>query len=343
MAEELVLVANSGDGTISTFQLDTDAETLTPLAVSAVGKGCSTFAVDAERNLVHAGVKGDVPGIVTLALDRDSGRLESLGRIDVEASMTYLTLTSDGGLLLGASYGGGLGRVWRVVDGEIGEVAARIEFPNLHCCITSPDDRFAYFVSLGADLIAQYSLADDGTLTPLDPATIPVRLGAGARHLTLDAEGVNAYLITEYGADAMRFSRDAASGVLEERESVVTHEPTRGLSHSRFGADPAAEHLIWGADVHVADGYLLCSERTESTLASVELDADGTLGEVVAFTDTELQPRGFNVAGDRRHVLVVGERSTELSLLRLEDDGSLTQVQRVHTGEKPNWVRLLAL
>ena len=47
-------------------------------------------------------------------------------------------------------------------------------------------DGRAYFVSLGADLIAQFELAGDGTLTPLQPATVPQTPGCGPRHLIFD-------------------------------------------------------------------------------------------------------------------------------------------------------------
>ena len=48
---------------------------------------------------------------------------------------------------------------------EVGEPGARVSYPNLHSVLPSPDGRFAYFVSLGADLIAQYALGDDLALT----------------------------------------------------------------------------------------------------------------------------------------------------------------------------------
>ena len=52
----LVLVANAGDGSISTFRLDEGR--LEKLATTAGLTGCSTFAIDSTRGLVHAAVKG---------------------------------------------------------------------------------------------------------------------------------------------------------------------------------------------------------------------------------------------------------------------------------------------
>ena len=52
MAEQtLILVGNDKGGTISTLRLD--GEKLSEVAVTEVGVGCSTFAIDLERDLVY--------------------------------------------------------------------------------------------------------------------------------------------------------------------------------------------------------------------------------------------------------------------------------------------------
>lgn len=345
MSDDLVLIANAKDNTIATFALAGDA--LRPLATTPLPGSCSTFAVDAERDIVYAGVKAgpgtDEPAIIGLALDRASGRLDEIGRRGCGAAMNYLELTSDSGLLLGASYGGGVGHVWPVADGAPGEPTAEVRFPNLHCVKVSSDDAFAYFVSLGDDLIAQYALDADGSLTPLDPAAASAPTGCGARHLTLSASGENAYLATEYSGEVIRYSRDA-SGQLTRHEAVSFVDPTAGLKHSTFGADPRAEGLIWGADLHLAarGRYLLATERYAGTIASIAVGEDGRLGEVVALRATEPQPRGFFVAPESDRVVVVGELSTTASLYRIEPDGSLADLDRVETGNGANWVRILS-
>ena len=95
--------------------------------------------------------------------------------------MNYLALTRDGTGLLGASYGGGYGITAPVVDGVVGEPVSTIAYPNLHSVLPSADGRFAYFVSLGADLVAQYALDDDLRLVPLTPETVAAPAGSGPR------------------------------------------------------------------------------------------------------------------------------------------------------------------
>lgn len=336
----LVLVANSQSDSLSTFRLD--AGRLERLAVTEGVTGCSTFAVDSGRGLVYAGVKGDPAGILTLSLDRETGQLTPRSRTDLPDGMTYLALTRGGTGLLGASYGGGSGISCPVDGGVVGEPVSRIEFPNLHSVLPSADGRFAYFVSLGADLVAQYALGDDLSLEALSPATVAAPAGSGPRHLVLDAAQTGLYVLTEFTAEVLHFARDPETGTLDLRNSATASDPAEGLARSAFGRDPQADHLIWGADLHFGAGQrtLWCSERSGSTLGAVRVGRDGAVSSPGHFVTTEPQPRGFEISPDGRHLLAAGERSTTVSLYTVDDD-RLELVQQVETGAGANWVRFV--
>lgn len=340
----LALVANAGDGSVSIFRVTSDS--LERLSVTDGLTGTSTFVIDAARDLVHAAVKGAAPGepagILTLALDRTAGTLTPLRRVDLpDGGMNYLALTRDGTGLLGASYGGGYGISAPVTDGVVGEPVSTIRYPNLHSVLPSADGRFAYFVSLGADLIAQYAIGDDLRLTPLEPATVAAPAGSGPRHLVIDEERDAVYVLTEFSGEVLHYER-AADGTLALRGSASIVDPSKGLGHSEFGADPRANHFIWGADLHFSGGgtHLWGSERTESTLAAVTVADDGSLMAPTRFFATEPQPRGFAVNPDGTLLIAAGERSTAVSLYAVDGDG-LTLLQHAETGAGANWVRFV--
>jgi len=338
----LVLVANAKDGSISTFRFADAA--LERLAVTEGLTGCSTFAVDAARDLVYAGVKGgegEPSRILTLALDRASGRLTPQSSRDLEGGgMNYLALTRDGTALLGASYNGGFGISCPIDEGVVGEPVSRVEFPNLHSVLPSADGRFAYFVSLGADLVAQYALADDLALVPLDPETVAAPEGSGPRHLVLNEAQDAVYVLTEFSGEVLHYARDTETGTLALADATTAYDITAGLGHSEFGADPMANHYIWGADLHFSDGgrRLWCSERTESTLGAVAVAVDGSVTAPERFFATEPQPRGFDVSPDGAYLIAAGERSTTVSLYAVDGDG-LALLQQAETGNGANWVR----
>ncbi|OYX53135.1 MAG: hypothetical protein B7Y93_08105 [Micrococcales bacterium 32-70-13] len=152
----------------------------------------------------------------------------------------------------------------------------------------------------------------------------------------------HAYLLTEFTGEAIHFER-GESGRLTRREEVPAFDVTRGLHTSSFGVDPMAGHLVWGADLALAAGgrWLLCTERTESTVGAIAVEADGTLRGPAVITDTETQPRGLTVSPEGEHVVVVGERSGHASLYRIYDDGHLVLQSQLETGAGPNWVRFL--
>lgn len=335
----LVLVANAGDDSVTTFRLHDGL--LERLAVTDGLFGCSTFAVDPTRDLVYAGVKGEPAGILTLALDRASGRLTPQSRFDLpDGGMNYLALTDDGTGLLGASYGGGYGISCPVAGGVVGAPVSRIEFPNLHSVLPSAGGRFAYFVSLGADLVAQYALTDELRLVPLEPETVAAPDGSGPRHLVLNDAQDAAYVLTEFSGEVLHYSRDTASGELSLQGTTTAYDTTKGLGRSVFGADPLAHHYIWGADVHFgANGSRLwSSERTESTLGAVSVADDGSVSTPVRFVTTETQPRGFAVSPDGAYLVAAGEMSTTVSLYAVHDD-DLELLQQTETGRGANWVR----
>lgn len=338
MSDSLVLVGNAKTGTVSVLALREGA--LQHVRDTEVGVGNGTFAIDHARGLVYSSVKQPEPGIVTLRLDRSTGALTEVARTTLPDPVAYLALAREGELVLGASYAGNWGATWAVRDGVLGEAAGRVEFQHLHCVITDAAGRHAYWVALGDDVVAQTVLTADGGLETLDPPTVALDAGAGPRHLVLSDDETSAYLVTEFTGEVIRFSR-SGSGELTRAESVSIVDPSAGLATSRLGADPMEEHLIWGADVYLAlDGrYLIASERTASTLAVVAVGEDGALGEVVGFTPTEAQPRGFVGAPDGRHVVVAGERSGGVALYSLSDEGIMVELDRRDTGAGPNWVR----
>ncbi|MDJ1114788.1 lactonase family protein [Microbacterium dauci] len=343
MPSSLALVANSGDSSISTFRIADG--TLERLAVTARITGCSNFAVDAARGFVYASVKADAthaePGILTLTLDRETGELTEHSRVDLpDGAMNYLALTRDGSALLGAAYSGGYGIVASVDDGVVSAPIAEVRFPRLHSVLASDDGRFAYFVSLEADLVAQYALGDDLALTPLEPAVVPAPTGSGPRHIALDDSRGAAYVLTEFSAEVLHFDRDAESGLLTYRDFAPAHDPAAGLGHSVIDEKPLEHHYVWGADLHLGDGVVWASERTASTLAAVPLAADGSVSAPDAYTVTEPQPRGFALSGDGRVLLAAGERSTTVSLYAV-DGAELTLSHQAETGRGANWVRFV--
>ncbi len=335
----LVLVANAGADSISVFRLSDGS--LERVFVAEDLRGTGTFAVDADRDLVYAGVKGSPAGVVTLELDRATGSLTPVSRFDLpDGSVSYLSLTRDGSALLGASYGGDYGFVAPVTDGVIGEPTARVEHANLHSVLASADGRSVYFVSLGDDLVAHYRLADDLTLAPGQTSACPT--GSGPRHLVLSSADDAVYVMTEYSGEVLHFARDTSTGALTLRAAASAIDLSAGMVRGAIGADPTEHGAVWGADLHwgANENVLWASERTQSTLAPLPVGESGALTAAEQFVATEPQPRGFALSADGAYLVAAGERSTTVSLYSVAGT-ALQLVQQVETGAGANWVRFV--
>ena len=248
MAEQtLILVGNDKGGTISTLRLD--GEKLSEVAVTEVGVGCSTFAIDRERDLVYCAVKDPEPAILTLSLDRATGELTEIARRPVNDTLAYIGITPHA--LLGASYHGGWGASWQMVDGVVGPQVTRFENRNVHAAVPDPLNRNAYFTSLGDDLIAQFSISTDGELIELSEPKVKLTPGIGPRHLILSDDDRHAYLLTEFTGEVIRFDRSEGGRRLRHPEQRL--RPGSAQGPPDLGSRPGHRGRGQVAAVHRAD------------------------------------------------------------------------------------------
>lgn len=328
----LVHVSCPTDGTVVTLSLDGDQ--LAPVGASELGDGVSVL-VTADGVRGFARLK--TPAAV-VAVSFDGQRWRETHRRATDDVLHYLSLSSDGRWLLGVSYPGGFACVWPVAaDGTVGEPTARVELRNPHSIVER--DGFVYLASLGEDLVACYRLTSDGTLEPLQRATVAAPAGSGPRHLLVHPSGECVYCVTEFSGEVLRFARDTATGELELVQQVAAHALDRDLEHGVINGDPARDHQVWGADVHLLDGHLVASERTESTLTVLPVAPSGALGEQVSVAAAELQPRAFATTADG-HLVCAGERSRSVGLYRLDGD-ELTLLGRQEVGRGGQWVTVV--
>jgi 6-phosphogluconolactonase len=121
--------------------------------------------------------------------------------------------------------------------------------------------------------------------------------------------------------------------------------------------DTTREADVWAADVHLSpDGrFVYTSERTTSQLLAyrhgparskhsdkTDADAASYAVDFMHSAHTETQPRGFRIDPQGRFLVACGERSTLLSVYRIDEkDGTLHRVAQVKGGKGANWIEIL--
>lgn len=320
---------SGGDGPgIATLRLDPATGHLAydgvdPLPVS----GASFLTAHPSLAVVYSTNETEA-GTVSAVARADDGTLSSLGSpmSSGGANPCHLTVHPGGEWLLTANYGSdtapGTIAVHRLgADGQLleptdlvvhqgsGPVAGRQEGSHAHQVLVDPAGRFVLATDLGADAVFTYRL-DTLTGTLERVAVNLMRTGSGPRHLAFSPDGDLVFSADELSSTVTCHRYDATDGTLTALSSVpattakdVVNQPG-GIVASPCG------RFVW------------VTNRGADTVAAFRLAGSALepLGEVPA---GGTWPRGLALADG--HLLVANQHSGSLTVLRVLDDGTLTQ------------------
>ena len=333
MADLIAYISCAEDRRIDTLMVDRTtmrlhkiAETPVPGPPAAVMS--MAMAMSADRTVLTTAVRHPPYPVDSFAINPATGGLRHLGGGRLPDAMAYISNVAGGRHLLGASYAASLVCSVVMTNGVPTTLTQVLPTPDkAHCVITSPDGRFVYVPCLGGDVILRFKLEwGSGELSPLDP--VPVRKGAGPRHLRFAPAAPFAYCVNELDATIDAYAFNAPSGTLTYLQTV------RQLPEGSTGR-------IAAADLHLTpDGrFLYASERMTNVLTIWAVDA--TTGRLTRRGELpcEAGPRGFAVDPSGSVLLCAGQASHHVGLYEISPDtGALTARDRIAVGRNPNWV-----
>ncbi|AMM33869.1 hypothetical protein SA2016_3205 [Sinomonas atrocyanea] len=344
MASTFVYIACAGGGAVDTLSLDAVSGRL-ELVSRAEGLPKVTALTLDPAGTLYAGVNGEPRRTVALALDPASGAASPAGVREVPATTCFLSLRPDREVLFSASYHEGLMAAYAVPgpDGSAGPVTEYRSGPNTHSAVPSPDGRFVYAASLGADRISWFPIdsgtAGGGVVRPA--GHVDAAPGSGPRFLRHSADGRRVYVSHERTGTVDVYARDAGTGALElmQRTSAVEGldlEP--GPIRSPRTPDPGPG-VVWCADLRLTpdERFVYVTERSTSTIAAFSVAHDGRLS-FLRRTETEAQPRGIGIDPSGSWLLACGERSGHVTSYAIGQDGRLDPVGRAETAAGPLWI-----
>ena len=89
--------------------------------------------------------------------------------------------------------------------------------------------------------------------------------------------------------------------------------------------------------------FLYISERTTSTLAAFNVNAETGKLTYVGSTPTEKQPRGFAIDPKGKVLVASGEKSETISTYAIDQaTGALRPIQKYPAGRGANWVEIVS-
>jgi 6-phosphogluconolactonase len=357
LAGTFVYVSNADDGEIGTYTLQRDGS-LKPGQRIKAQKIVMPMAVSPDKHFLIAAVRSKPYQAYSYLIDPDSGELKLIGEGPLAESFPYISLDRSGRFLFGASYGANLVSVNPVgADGRIGEPMQVVPTArNAHSIRADNSNRFVFAAHLGTDQVFQFLFDEkSGRLTANTPPVLQLKQGTGPRHVVVAQDNRFIYLLNELTGTVTSLALDPSTGLLTELDSVSILPPDTklvpGMPRGAVGTPGAnqapgrnTDNDIWAADIHLSPNgrFLYASERTTSTIGTLRVDdASGKL-VYVGSTQTEKQPRGFNIDPTGQFVVVSGEKSDMLAVYSIQaESGALKSIGRYPTGKGANWVEIV--
>lgn len=337
--------ANKGQG-IYLFRLRTTqaAASLEPLGLAAETPSPSFLELEPRRRLVFAVNEVSTfqgkptGGVSAFRIDSATGKLTLINQQpSMGTGPCHLVLDRTGKNLLVANYNSGSVAVIPVAaDGTLGAPSCVIQHsgkgadpkrqqsPHAHSVTLSPDNQFAFVCDLGLDKVMAYRLdAQQGKLTPAEPAFTAIKPGSGPRHMAFRPDGKFAYVINEMASTVTVFGYTAADGRLTEIQTASTLPPNFS------GPNSTAEIAV-----HPSGKWLYGSNRGSDSVVQYDIDpAQGTLRFSAAHPTGGKVPRHFGLQPDAQHLAIGNQNSNTVQLCRIDpatgrlaSSGDLTEV-----------------
>ena len=328
-----VYVSNGGSEFFSKFVLDEGSlsqEKDIPLDDSA-----GTVATTADGGLMFVCLRS-VKQLESFRVDRKSGLLSSLGRINLEEAPPYVKTDNTDRFLLSAYYTAGLVMVHGIgADGLLSaEPLQRIATEeHAHSIQTDSSNRFAYVPHTNpANAIYQFRFdASIGLLSANKPATVQPSTAEGPRHFAFHPAKDILYSVNENGCTVSAHHFDPEAGTLESFQVISTHPA--GFS----GENQSTAEIRLTLD----GSHLYASNRGHDSLAIFGVNEDGTL-EARGHQPSEATPRFFDLDPTGNFILAAGEGSGRLASYRIDHDtGSLEPMETHDVGKAPRWIQFV--
>ena len=202
--------------------------------------------------------------------------------------------------------------------------AQRQATAHAHSINPDPANGFALVADLGMDKVLAYRLdLAAGKLQPNDPPWIQTRPGAGPRHLAYHPNGRFVYVINEIDSTMGAYAYDAATGTLQEMQTLSTLP--EGFSGNNSTADV---HL------NASGTFLYGSNRGHDSIAVFAVDA--ATGKMTPRGHVSTQgrtPRNFGIDPSGTFLLAANQATDTIVSYRLnpvsgmpEPTGAVAQV-----------------
>lgn len=303
------------------FTLDSEAEELNGGDLIEEFQGPLYLDIQDDK-LYSLKQDGDTAGIATFEIA--DGELKFIDECLPEGENgCYLTASSDGKYMLDAVYDSGKLRLYKM--DERGIVVERLDVfqvegngpherqdhAHSHFVTETPDGKYFAAVDLGADKIVTFSIEEERLVVVAESKVAP---GSGPRHLVFSDAGDYAYILTELSNEviAAEYNDGAFSPI-----ATYSLLPEDFTEHSQAAA----------IRKHPNGKYIYASNRGHNSIAVFEIKDNGkSLDRLQIESSNGNWPRDFNITPDGQYLVCAHEKSHNLVLFKINEDGTITRL-----------------
>lgn len=309
----------------------------------------SFLAIDPVRRILVAVGEIDRPkmggGVKSFRIG-DGGKLTPISeQPTIGGGPCHVSIHPSGKVVLVANYGGGSVASFPMdPDGKLGPSASFIQHegtgPNkgrqekahAHSINVDPSGKYALAADLGTDRVYVYKIdLESAKLTPAGEAKIAP--GSGPRHLSFDPDGKTARVINELKNTITSLRWDAATGKLEEIDTVNT-----------LPADFKGESYTAEVVPHPTGKFIYGSNRRHDSIAALQVGEGGKLKVAGFVKEGVKEPRNFIVDPTGKWLLVGSQNADTIVVFPINRDTGVPGPEGFATKvPTPVCLRLLAV
>lgn len=265
---------------------------------------------------------GNTAGIATFEIE--NGELQLIEECLPESENgCYLTPSSDGKYMLDAVYDSGKLRLYKMDDrGVVVELLdvyqvegngphKRQNHAHSHFVTETPDGKYFAAVDLGSDKVITFAVEEERLVVVAESKVAP---GSGPRHLVFSDAGDYSYILTELSNEIVVAEYNDGNFNPVEIYSLLPEDFTE---HSQAAA----------IRKHPNGKYIYASNRGHNSIAVFEIKDNGkSLNRLQIESSNGNWPRDFNITPDGQYLVCAHEKSHNLVLFKINEDGTITRL-----------------
>ncbi|HBV22341.1 MAG TPA: lactonase family protein [Jeotgalicoccus sp.] len=260
-------------------------------------------------------------GIATFEIGENGGLKQIDECLPEGENGCYLTPSSDGRYMLDAVYDSGKVRLYKMNDH--GVVTERLDVFQIkgngpherqdhahsHFITETPDGKYFAAVDLGADKVITFAVEEERLVVVAESKVAP---GSGPRHLMFSDAGDYAYILTELSNEIIVAEYNDGNFNPVEIYSLLPEDFTE---HSQAAA----------IRKHPNGKYIYASNRGHNSIAVFEIKESGKALDRLQIESTNGNwPRDFNITPDGEYLVCAHEKSHNVVLFNINEDGTIT-------------------